>query len=129
MGKMKTKHYLIVGALAILGITSFIACEKSDIAPSQATSEVTSKKGKPIIVPCPANYPEVVLPAIDWHINADTSVCGRLTLTWDAQPGFTGLYDQCYALSGKYFLQAYPVIPDSVSQGCGGISKIGRAHV
>ena len=35
---------------------------------------------------------------------------------------FTGLYDQCYALSGKYFLQAYPVIPDSVSQGCGGIS-------
>ena len=63
MGKMKTKHYLIAGALAILGITSFVACEKSDIAPSQATSEVTSKKGKPITVPCPANYPEVVLPA------------------------------------------------------------------
>jgi len=122
MGKMKTKHYLILGVLAILGITGIVACEKSDVNPDQATSGVLDKKGgnggggggnnpnSPNYNPC-ANY--VIYPAeypasTDWNITVDTTVCGFVIIRWDAQPGFVAYTDSCNAIHGYYYVNIQP---------------------
>lgn len=49
------------------------------------------------------------LPPTDWNIQADTSICGIIKITWDAQPGFAPC-NGCYpSARGYYFLTATPL--------------------
>lgn len=119
---MKTKLSIFLGILAIIGITSFAACEKSDVAPDQVTSGALDKRGgngnggggnnpnTPGYNPC-ANY--VIYPAqynqpTDWNITVDTSGCGSVIIRWDAQPGFVAYTDSCSPIHGKYIVDIQP---------------------
>lgn len=61
------------------------------------------------------------LPPTDWNIQADTSFCGIIKITWDAQPGFapcTGCYPSA---RGYYFIKATP-LSYTQSTSCAGSS-------
>jgi len=125
MGKMKTKHYLILGALALLGITSIIACEKSDTTPSQVTSGVVDKKGgnnpnTPNYNPCTwvSQYTNATAPQENWGITVDTTVCGFVILRWPAQPKFTPV-DSCTA-AGQYLVSTTTISGFTTGSPCAG---------
>ena len=126
---MKTKHYLIIGALAILGITSFVACDKSDVTPSQVTSGVTDKKGgnggggnpnSPNYNPCTwvSQYTNATAPQENWGITVDTTVCGFVILRWPAQPKFSPV-DSCTA-AGAYYVATTTISGYTTGSPCAG---------
>ncbi len=131
---MKTKLSIFLGALAIVGITSFTACEKSNVTPDQATSGVLDKRGggggnpnnpnTPGYNPC-ANYPVypiVNLPTYDFNITMDTTACGTIVFRWNPQPGFNPVIDSCYTIARYYYISFAPVGHTNGCTGGGSLS-------
>ena len=85
-----------------------LGCEKADI--TVPSNERRGGNGNGNSNPC-AGY--VIYPAqynqpTDWNISVDTSSCGSVFITWDAQPGFTVYTDPCSPIHGKYFVNIQP---------------------
>ena len=127
---MKTKLSIFLVALAILGITSFVACEKSDVTPDQATSGVLDKKGggnnpnTPGYNPCTwtSQYTTVNNTSLleNWNITVDTTACGFVILRWDAQPKFVAGSDGC-TIARQYFVATAAMDPSgSTGSPCAG---------
>ena len=134
---MKTKHYLIIGALAILGITGFAACEKSEVAPNETTTGVLDKRGgnggggnnpnSPNYNPCiwVSQYTNATAPQENWGITVDTTVCGFVILRWPAQPKFSPV-DSCTA-AGAYYVATTPVV-GTYNTSCAGNLTYSNAY-
>lgn len=65
-------------------------------------------------------YPIEYVSTPSWNFVADTSLCGFLKITWDAQPLFISVVDSCNPSLGKYFIRFSPVVFDPISAGCSG---------
>ena len=68
---------------------SFVACDNPEPTEITKTSESnappSSEKKKPSNAPVPP-LTYVTIPPADWNIQSDTSNCGTVHLTWNAQP-------------------------------------------
>ena len=110
--KTNNKFLLFVFALLIAVGFTIASCEKSETVPSNTS--VLEKRGggggnnpnSPNYNPC-LNYPVypiVNLPATDWNITLDTTVCGTLVFRWNAQPKFNPIIDSCYTIARYYYV-------------------------
>ena len=129
---MKTKLSIFLVALAIIGITSIVACEKSDVSPVQETGVLDKRGGNggggnnpntPGYNPCTwtSQYTTVNnLPQENWNITVDTTVCGFVILRWDAQPKFVAGSDGC-TIAGQYLVATAALDPSgSTGSPCAG---------
>lgn len=73
-------------------------------------------------------YPIEYVQTASWNFIADTSICGYLKITWDAQPYFRYLVDSCNPSLGKYFISFNAIVFDPISSGCAGTYSTTNAH-
>ena len=132
---MKTKLSIFLVALAIIGITSIVACEKSDVSPVQETGVLDKRGGNggggggnnpntPGYNPCTwtSQYTTVNNTSLlkNCNITVDTTVCGFVILRWDAQPKFVAGSDGC-TIAGQYLVATAALDPSgSTGSPCAG---------
>jgi hypothetical protein len=120
------KNVIIASIIAFVTLaTVFVACEKSDVTPSQQEIGVLDKKGgnnpnTPNYNPCTwvSQYTNATAPQENWGITVDTTVCGFVILRWPAQPKFTPV-DSCTA-AGKYLVSTTTISGPTTGSPCAG---------
>ena len=133
------KNVIIALVIAFVTLaTVFVACEKSDVAPSQQEIGVLDKKGgngggggnnpnSPNYNPCiwVSQYTNATAPQENWGITVDTTVCGFVILRWPAQPKFSPV-DSCTA-AGAYYVATTPVV-GTYNTSCAGNLTYSNAY-
>lgn len=104
------KYILLIALL-------FASCEKDEENKPSFSNEKRGNGNGNQSNPCQNNYQVVYSPLTDFNVNADTSNCGTIILTWQNQPNFTTTLNPCFPLVGSYLVSIQPV---GQTTSCGG---------